>query len=85
MTHIATETIAPLWEKMLHSVDEEGTIVLTTNDVPVAEVHLFPQYGKKLRPFGLAKGQFVVPDDFDDPLPEDILNLFEGKEDEPTT
>jgi hypothetical protein len=30
------------------------------------------------RPYGLAKGDFVVPDDFDDPLPEDILRDFEG-------
>jgi hypothetical protein len=29
------------------------------------------------RPFGLAAGTFVVPDDFDDPLPEDVLRDFE--------
>ncbi|HMS09853.1 MAG TPA: hypothetical protein PKE66_10235 [Pyrinomonadaceae bacterium] len=28
------------------------------------------------RPFGLAKGLFVVPDDFDAPLPNDILEEF---------
>ncbi|MGK7961428.1 prevent-host-death protein [Crocosphaera sp.] len=33
---------------------------------------------KQLRPFGLCAGEFTVPDDFDDPLPEDILNAFEG-------
>ena len=68
MTRIATETIEPYWEKLLHSVDEEGKIILTTNDVPVAEVRVFPHQEKKLRPYGLAKGQFVVPDDFDNPL-----------------
>ena len=31
------------------------------------------------RPFGLCEGKFTVPDDFDDPLPEDILRLFEGE------
>jgi len=31
-----------------------------------------------LRPIGLCKGEFVVPDDFDDPLPSDLLDLFEG-------
>ena len=31
------------------------------------------------REFGLAKGQFVVPADFDDPLPEEILSDFEGR------
>lgn len=31
------------------------------------------------RPDGLAAGLFVVPDDFDDPLPEEILRDFEGR------
>ncbi|MGB7207216.1 MAG: hypothetical protein WBD27_01015 [Pyrinomonadaceae bacterium] len=33
---------------------------------------------KNQRPFGLAKGEFVVPDDFDAPLPEEILAGFEN-------
>jgi antitoxin (DNA-binding transcriptional repressor) of toxin-antitoxin stability system len=28
---------------------------------------------------GIDKGRFVVPDDFDDPLPEAIIKAFEGK------
>lgn len=31
------------------------------------------------RPFGLAKGEFIVPKDFNAPLPEDVLRGFEGK------
>lgn len=31
------------------------------------------------RPFGLAKGEFVVPPDFNDPLPDEILRGFEGR------
>jgi hypothetical protein len=31
------------------------------------------------RPIGLARGQFTVPDDFNAPLPEDVLQTFEGK------
>ncbi|MCB8943337.1 MAG: DUF2281 domain-containing protein [Ardenticatenaceae bacterium] len=34
---------------------------------------------KELRPYGLAAGEFVVPDDFDDPLPEEIIAAFEGQ------
>ncbi|MEM7595417.1 MAG: DUF2281 domain-containing protein [Cyanobacteria bacterium P01_A01_bin.83] len=30
----------------------------------------------KQRPIGLAKGEFTVPDDFNDPLHDEILNLF---------
>ena len=33
----------------------------------------------KTRPIGLAKGEFVVPDDFNDSLPDEILDLFEPK------
>ena len=29
-------------------------------------------------PFGLCKGEFTVPDDFDAPLPENIIKEFEG-------
>lgn len=32
---------------------------------------------KELRPFGLSKGNFVVPEDFDAPLPDEILDGFE--------
>ncbi len=32
------------------------------------------------RPMGLWKGKIEIPDDFDDPLPEEILKLFEGDE-----
>jgi hypothetical protein len=31
------------------------------------------------RPFGLCAGEFVVPDDFNDPLPDDTLDDFEGR------
>jgi uncharacterized protein (DUF433 family) len=34
---------------------------------------------RERRPFGLAEGEFVVPDNFDDPLPDEILDAFEGK------
>ncbi len=29
------------------------------------------------RPIGLCQGEFVVPEDFDAPLPDDVLSLFE--------
>jgi hypothetical protein len=30
------------------------------------------------RPYGLCAGEFTVPDDFDAPLPDDILQAFEN-------
>ena len=32
-----------------------------------------------LGPFGLCAGEFVVPDDYDAPLPESIIEEFEGR------
>jgi len=34
--------------------------------------------GTAKRPIGLAKGEFVVPDDFDAPLPDDTMAEFEN-------
>ena len=40
---------------------------------------LTPAPSSQPRPAGLARGQFIVPDDFNAPLPEDILRAFEGR------
>jgi antitoxin (DNA-binding transcriptional repressor) of toxin-antitoxin stability system len=54
----------------LHRVLEGETVVVFEKEQAVAEIcPLAKRTGK--RPFGLAKGDFIVPDDFDDPLPED--------------
>jgi hypothetical protein len=34
--------------------------------------------GAEKRPYGLAKGDFSVPDDFDAPLPDDVVADFEN-------
>ena len=54
------------------------TVVVFENDRPVAEMRPLPKR-TGMRPIGLAKGDFIVPDDFNDPLPEDVLQLFEGE------
>jgi hypothetical protein len=36
-----------------------------------------PRAPSEPRPFGLCAGDFQVPDDFDAPLPEDVLRSFE--------
>ena len=63
-------------ETVLHRVLEGETLVLMEEDRPVAEIRPI-DHVRKPRPFGLAVGTFVVPDDFDDPLPEEVLRDFE--------
>jgi prevent-host-death family protein len=68
---------------LLDRVEKGETIVITRHNEPVAELRpVAAPRPKKLRPWGLAKGQFVVPDDFNDPLPDEVLDLFEGKADQ---
>jgi len=59
------------------------SLLVLEDDRPIAEVKPIPPADNApplaLRPSGLAEGEFVVPDDFDAPLPEDILRLFEGR------
>lgn len=53
-------------------------IVLCKRNVPIAEIRPLPARRTEPRPIGLAAGEFVVPDDFDAPLPDEILAAFEG-------
>ncbi|MBD2165825.1 type II toxin-antitoxin system Phd/YefM family antitoxin [Calothrix membranacea FACHB-236] len=46
-------------------------------DTPTTELQAIAITNKQQRPFGLCAGEFKVPDDFDAPLPEDILSAFE--------
>ena len=54
------------------------TLVITQADEPVAEVKPVARVTHEPRPFGLCAGEFVVPDNFDEPLPDDVLQDFEG-------
>ncbi|MDQ7053238.1 MAG: type II toxin-antitoxin system Phd/YefM family antitoxin [candidate division KSB1 bacterium] len=71
-------------DKELKNIIEKITsgekIIILKGGKPVAEIKPISEKAKKTRPFGLCKGEFVVPDDFDEPLPELILNEFEGKD-----
>jgi len=53
--------------------NQDVDIIVIPQSRPVANAD------KKKRPIGLLKGKFAVPDSFFDPLPEDILDAFEGK------
>lgn len=45
---------------------------------PLAEIRPISTPTTTFRPFGLCAGQFRVPVDFDQPLPDDLLQEFEG-------
>lgn len=63
----------------LQQVEAGETLVVTRTGHPVVAIQPIPQDATELRPIGLCAGIFRVPDDFDAPLPEDVLAAFEGK------
>ena len=65
---------------LLDRVEAGETVVITRRHRVVAELRpAGPRRRVTRRPAGLARGQFVVPDDFDAPLPDDVLADFEGR------
>lgn len=53
-------------------------IILVRDSLPVVRlVRIPPPAGE--RKFGSMKGRIQIADDFDAPLPEEILSAFEGK------
>ena len=55
-------------------------IVIARSGRPVARLMPLasPPANVAKRRLGLLAGEFTVPDDFDAPLPEDVLAMFEG-------
>ena len=74
---------------LIDQIEQGETITLTKDGKPVAQIFPFNQnlseYGRQLGSFrvGMMKGLIDVPDGFDDPLPDDLLDLFEGKDKPP--
>ncbi len=79
MLNVTIEEIQRDPLKYLRQVEAGITFVIIQADKPIAELKPISPLPKQLRPFGLCAGEFTVPDDFDEPLPEDILSTFEGK------
>jgi prevent-host-death family protein len=64
---------------LLDRVEAGEHLVVIRAGRPVAELRPVSAPVSTPRPYGLGAGQFVVPDDFDAPLPESILREFEGQ------
>ena len=78
MTQVSVEEIQRDLSAYLQRVEAGETLVIVRAGHPVAEIKPVMTGAKTLRPSGLCAGEFTVPEDFDAPLPEDILNAFEG-------
>ena len=67
--------------KYLKKVAAGEVIILCKHNIPIAEIRPLPAARSKPRPVGLAKGQVKIKKAFFEPLPDEILDAFEGKSD----
>jgi prevent-host-death family protein len=66
------------FSRLLKRVALGEEIIIAVRGKPVAR--LIPlKVDETDRKFGTFKGQFEVPEDFDAPLPDELLDAFEGK------
>ena len=65
--------------RYLKRVAKGEHIILCVRNEPVAEIRPLPAREKKPRPIGLARGTFTVPASFFEPLPDDLVEAFEGR------
>jgi prevent-host-death family protein len=63
--------------RLVEEVAAGAEIVISKNGVPRAK--LVPLDASKKLEFGVMKGKLRYPDDFDAPLPDEVLALFEGR------
>jgi len=78
MSTISVQDIQRDLLAFLRRVEAGESFLVVSGEHPLAEVRPVPAAATQPRPFGLCSGQFTVPSDFDQPLPDDILKEFEG-------
>ena len=64
------------FSKLIEEVEDGEEVVIAKAGKPVARLVPFARPAK--RKLGLLAGRLTVPDDFDAPLPEEIIAAFEA-------
>ena len=72
-----TEAKARLRE-LLRLVEKGHVVTIARRNLPIAEIRPVAPRAARPRPFGLCRGDFRVPDDFNAPLPPEIVRPFDG-------
>ena len=67
------------FSKLLARVEKGHQVLISRAGKPVAR--LVPHSQRPRAPvFGADRGTFVVPEDFDAPIPDDVLASFDGRD-----
>ena len=63
--------------KLLKEVDSGVEVIIAKAGKPMARISRFEESSPKIC-FGVLKGKVTVSEDFDAPLPDDLISKFEG-------
>jgi antitoxin (DNA-binding transcriptional repressor) of toxin-antitoxin stability system len=64
--------------RYLAELEPGESLLICNRNQPVAEIRSVRKGGRKPR-IGVAKGEFVIPDSFFEPLPAEVLQAFLGE------
>jgi prevent-host-death family protein len=64
--------------QLLSRVELGEEIVISAQGVPIAKLVPVRSGSRRRSSLGMDRGKFVVPENFNDPLPDDILSAFGG-------
>jgi len=78
MKAVNTHEAKTHFSRLLRRVAAGEEITIANRGIPVARLVPMPPEKAK-RVLGMFRGQFSVPEDFNAPLPDDLLDLFEGR------
>lgn len=76
MKTVELDEIARDFTGYLRKVEGGEAFLIASHARPVAELRPLPAVADRSRPCGLCAGEFVVPDDFDAPLPAEVVDAF---------
>jgi len=78
MTTVNVHAAKSQLSRLLDAAAAGEEVIIAKAGKPIAKLVAIEQQ-KKRRKLGTLAGQFHVPDDFDDPLPDEIVDAFEGR------
>jgi antitoxin (DNA-binding transcriptional repressor) of toxin-antitoxin stability system len=65
--------------RLIARLKRDDRLIICNRHRPVAEVRPIPRPGSRPRRLGVARGEFVVPQVFFEPLPAALVEAFEGR------
>ena len=78
MIKVAIEDLEKNISFIVKNIEAGNPFLILKGQKPMGEFRPLPPPTPALRPYGLCAGDFIVPEDFNQSLPEDIIREYEG-------